>query len=607
MRKELKRVLILMIAAVCSIGLFAASIHLEVENPRGRRSIGVGDTFWISICIKDMDGHLSQPVNVPGCDIVYFSQTAHSSSSTWVNGKSSYSSQTIYTMTLKARKEGSYSFGPVSVGNVKSNSVKFSIGAAGSNSPSGTAQQGGANSSAQNGNGNPVYIGKGDDKLFLRASVSKTTAYEQEALVYTIKLYSSYAGVKFVGATSAPVFDGFVIEESKINTMQLDYETYNGKTYATAVIARYIIFPQMAGDLKVLGNTYTVSVNSQEYYADPYFGQLAVNRPVQLNVKPNDLAVNVKALPTPRPANFSGGVGKFSMSSEIRSTELRTNQAASVIYKVAGAGNLKYVKLPDLNTMYPAQLEVYSPTTEVNSSVQGGNTSGTVIFDYSFMPLETGQFKIPSVDLVYFNPETGKYETSSAKGYTIDVSKGEVSAKSQTKDRLIFHKKLQPVNEKDTNISLMADSWIYSLWYIIPLLLLVLTFFFYRKHLKELSDLSLLKSKKANKVAKKRLRKAESCLKLNKSDNFYDEMLSAVWGYISDKLGIPNSDLNRDNIRQQLLEKGVSDDVLMQVINLIDECEFAKYSSQSGQNDMSTIYNHGCEVIDKLENTIKKR
>ena len=601
--KRVKNILVILISLFCFIVADAAKVSMQVEMPRGKRGIGVGDTFWISVKLTDIDSKLSQLSNVPGAKLVYFSQTGRSSQSTIVNGNFSHTTSVTYTMTLKAEKEGNFKFGPLTVDGIKSNTVSYSIG----KKDTSLSQSGGQSSSSQDDQNGPKFIGKGDDKLFLRANVSKTSAFEQEALVYTIKLYSSYAGVKFAGATSAPTFDGFVIEESKINTIQMDYETYNGKTYATAEIARYIIFPQTTGDLKVLGNTYTISVNSQEYYKDPDWGHLTINRPVNLNVKPNDLIVKVKPLPSPRPANFSGGVGEFEIKSELQNSKLKTNHAASIVYSISGSGNLKYLKLPDLNNIFPSQLEVYSPSVKENIAVNSNNTVGDISFDYSFMPLEEGEYAIPSVELVYFNPSTGKYETKQAKGYNVEVTKGEVSSKSQKKDRLVYNTKLEDVGVNKSSTKLIVDSLSYWLWYIVPILLLIIAISIYRRRINDLADIDLLKSKKANKVARKRLKKAEICLRAKDVDKFYDEILSAMWGYIGDKLRIPISDLNRENVRQKLGDAGVNSEDLDSLISLIDECEFAKYSSSLGQISMDNVYMHACDVINKLDNSLKSK
>ncbi|MDE6299867.1 MAG: BatD family protein, partial [Muribaculaceae bacterium] len=360
----------------------------------------------------------------------------------------------------------------------------------------------------------PRFIGKGNGNLFLKADVSRSTAYEQEALVYTVKLYTTYDAIKFIGATAAPKFEGFVVEESKDISTSLEYETYNGKTYATAIIARYIIFPQMQGQLKVLGNTYTVSVDEREYYQDPFWGSMSVPKSLQLNVTPNDLTINVKGLPQPVPANFSGGVGQFKIASELPSQNFLSNQAASVVYTVTGTGNLKYVKLPDLNALYPPQLEVYSPTPEVNATVGRSNVSGSARFDYSFMPLEPGSFTIPSVELVFFNPQSGKYETSVARGYNIIVGKGKGSEKSQTRGNLSFRPELKKVGD---NLAFSHTPYVYKwgywLWFILPVLILAGVATYYRAYLKANADILAVRSRKASKMARMRLRKAERCMR----------------------------------------------------------------------------------------------
>lgn len=586
-----------------------AGVRLSLDMPRGKRSIAVGDVFYIYYTVADIQASAEKPRSVPGANILYFDRTGQSSSFTSVNGHTTQSSSVTYTLTLRAVKEGSFSFGPVSVGGARSNTLSYTIGAKGSNAaPQQNQRQQGSHADPYGNtdpNAGPKFIGKGDGNLFLRASVSKTSAYEYEALVYTVKLYTSYAAIKFIGASAAPKFEGFVIEESKDVSQSLTYETYKGKTYATAVIARYIIFPQMKGSLKVLGNTYTVSVDEREYYHDPFWGEMSVSRPLQLNVTPNDLVVNVRSLPQPQPANFSGGVGKFSIASKLPTGTLRTNQAASAVYTVTGTGNLKYVKLPELNAVYPPQLEVYSPTTDVKSTVGSSNVSGFVRFDYSFMPLETGNYHIPDVSLVYFNPETGRYETSVAHGADMHVEQGTASSKSQTKEKAVFHPALMSGGHLAKDHSAMIRHFSYWLWYIIPFCLLVASVIVYRRHIKANSDIILVRSRKANKMARTRLRKAAACMRRKDAEHFYDEMLLALWGYLGDKLRMPTSELSRENVAETLRGHGVAEDISQRVIALIDDCEYAKYAPSAAGGNMTSVYDSATSLINELEDAFK--
>ncbi len=606
MNKALLKILPLLIILSLALPVAAASVHLSVSMPRGQRSIGVGERFYITYEISNSDASPSRPSQIPGAKMLYFERTGQSSSYTNVNGQVSQSRSTIWTLTAKATKEGAYTFGPVVVGGVKSNTVKYTVGKAQNESQSripASPQRGGIDSD----DSKPKFIGKGDGNLFLRASVNKTTAYEQEALVYTVKLYTSYDGIKFIGATDSPKFEGFVVEESKAISNSLSFETYQGKSYATAIIARYIIFPQMQGKLKVIGNTYTVSVDQREYYHDPFWGNMSMSSPLQLNVTPNDLEIDVKALPQPQPADFSGGVGNFTISSSLPSNSLLTNQGASIVYTVNGTGNIKYLKLPDLNTLFPSEIEVYSPEIDVRANVGLSNVEGSAKFDYTFIPLEEGTFQLPAVNLCFFNPSTGAYQRVSAKGYNVKVGRGKASSKSQTRNRLRFMPDLMKVDDSlsDNHAPMVYELWYWSI-YAFLITALIIAVLVYRKRINDLANIEAVKSRRAGKIAKKRLKKAEICMKRGDSSNFYDEMLRALWGYIAHKLKMPTSELTRDNVRQRLEDSSIPEGVITKVLGLLDDCEYAKYTPLANGMNMENLYSQATEVISELEEAFRK-
>ena len=595
-----------------------AGLTIRVQGSRGGNQIPVGSTFYITYTLTNTEGEPKAPASVPGGRLMYFTLTGQSSSFTSVNGRTSQSVSLTYTATCRAEKEGSYKFGPVTVGDQRSNEVSYQIvsaeaaaraqgGPAAGNGRQGSRTQGDPYGQGRAQSDEPTFIGKGNDKLFLRASVSKTNAYEQEALVYTVKLYSTYTPIKFIGATDAPKFDGFVIEESDDISRQLNYETYEGRQYATAIIARYIIFPQMAGKLVIKGNTYTVSTDEQEYYSDPYYSTMTVRRPIQLNVTPNDLTVNVRELPSPRPADFSGGVGQFRITSSLPSSDFASNQAASISYEVSGAGNLKYIHLPDLNSLYPKQLEVYSPSVDVQASVGSANVNGKVVYDCSFLPLEPGHFNIPAVTLTYFNPATGQYEKTTAKGYSINVARGKESEKSQTRSTRAFDKKLLVPDPLAKIHTPLIDRFSYWLCYILSSLILGGIVWYYRKIVALKADQMGLRSRKAAKIATRRLRRAADCMKRDNKDKFYEEMLKALWGYVSDKLKIPTSDLTKENVVAKLEASGVSQPTVASFLKLVEDCEFSKYSSNQGDLTMQQIYDEGADVINQMASSFKKR
>lgn len=605
----LRKIHILLLALILTASsAFAASVKVSVSPQRGKSRIEVGDLFYLTIEVNNITSLPAKPDNVGGARLVYFDRTREESGFSSINGVTSQSYAATYTATLRATKEGSYSYGPINVGGVKSNQIRYSIGSASPSVQNNSATPDPvASGQSDDASDKPKFIGKGDGNLFLRASVSSTTAYEQQAIVYTVKLYTTYDAIKFVGATAAPKFDGFVIEESKDISSQLSFETYQGKTYATAVIARYIIFPQMTGNLKVSGNNYTIAVDRREYYHDSFFGNMSFSTPLQLNVSPNDLVVNVKELPSPKPADFSGAVGSFKLTSQLKNSQFRTNQAGAIVYTLSGTGNIKYVQLPDLSAQYPPELEIYTPTTKQDITVGSTSVSGTVSFDYSFMPLEEGDFKIPDIRLVYFNPESGKYETSVAKGYSVHVGKGSSVKEDSGRVHLKFDSELQKVDVS----SLAKDKkpYVYTvgywLWFVLSLVILTCAVIIYRRYVSAHSDMVAFNSRRADKLARKRLKKAAVALRRNDSDKFYDELLIALWGYLGDKLKMPTSELMRDNVRQVLVSRGVKEDVIDTFIKIIDDAEFAKYSSAGGSADLNRFYREAVDIINRLENEFK--
>lgn len=606
MKRTLLHILVLVIALI-AVPAYGQKVRLEL---RGQSDvIAPGDKFQIQLKV---DRSLrANPANLStsfkGAKMLYpWQEMGFSHVTNIVNGRVVRNdNDMVYTVTLRAETKGKYSFGPVTVGGHKSNVLTYEISDA---APSGGRPQNGYGQvPSLPGNvrpapgGGPTYIGTGDNQLFLVANVSKTTAFQQEALVYTVTLYSSYSNIHFLGATEAPKFDGFVLEDSRQAAANLHVATYKGKRYLSAEIARYVIFPQMEGQLKIIGNKYTITAESRSYYADPDFPMLSYGSPVQLSVKPNDLTVNVLPLPQPQPAGFSGGVGKFSITASPTRTDLFTNQASGIVYTVTGSGNIKYVSAPNLEAVFPPQLELTAPTSKVTANPSGGTVTGSVRFDYSVMPLETGVFAIPAVEFVYFNPETRSYQTARASGYTLRVEQGKSSERSQTKQKANFSAELLPVtSDLRKNHTDWFGSWIYWIWYLLAAVLTAVAVPVVLRYRKSQSDLVALHSRKANKIAARRLRQARKAMEKGDTELFFTEILSGLWGYAADKLRMPGSELNRDNVKDRLEQHGVPAAVSDEFIRLIDEAEFARYAV--GAVSTQQIYAAATSLIKEIEN-----
>jgi hypothetical protein len=241
----------------------------------------------------------------------------------------------------------------------------------------------------------------------------------------------------------------------------------------------------------------------------------------------------------------------------------------------------------------------------VDAKATASNMTGSVKYDYSFMPMQEGSYQIPRVELVYFNPDTKQYETAYAQGYTINVAKGKDSSKSQTREKAVFNPDLMEVGNLSHTHNLFVGTLGYWLAYIIPFLALVIVAFWRRAYIKANADIIAVRSRKAGRVATKRLKKAAACMKRGDVEAFYDEILSSLWGFAADKLKMPGSELNRDNIRENLTSRGVENDVIDDFIHIIDESEFAKYAPGSAAAQMNDTYSKASDIINAINKSIK--
>jgi hypothetical protein len=136
-------------------------------------------------------------------------------------------------------------------------------------------------------------------------------------------------------------------------------------------------------------------------------------------------------------------------------------------------------------------------------------------------------------------------------------------------------------------------------------LLIFLVFLFLRREfIRRNSDINAVRNRKAGKVAGKRLKEASACLKRNETDRFNEEILKAIWGYLSDKLNIPVSELTRSNAISALEARGINDEMIKKLKDILDYCEYARYAPSAESSREEDIYNGASEFITSLENSI---
>lgn len=324
------------------------------------------------------------------------------------------------------------------------------------------------------------------------------------------------------------------------------------------------------------------------------------------------LTIDVKALPDKR-ADFSGGVGDLNISSSINSTSVKTNDAVTVKLVISGTGNLKLLSNPEVK--FPEDFEIYDPKSENNFRLTSDGLSGNKVIEYLAIPRNPGDYKIPPVSFTYFDVKSKSYKTLTTEGYDLHVEKGEGNA-TQTIANFTNKEELKVLNEdirfiKQNEVKLTPRGSFffgtpgYWLFYLIPALVFIVFFVIYRKQIAANANVAKVRTRKANKVAVKRLKLAGKLLTDNKKDAFYDEVLKALWGYVSDKLSIPMSRLSKDNIEEELRNYGVDDTLIAEFLKVLDNCEFARFAPADANQGMDKIYAEALDIISKMEGSIK--
>jgi len=541
--------------------------------------------------------------------VIYGPAVSHSYSSSWVNGKSSSSSSEEYTMTYRATATGKCHVGTASIvaGGKRMATKAFTIDVLPSGShPSRQSQQ---TPGAPTPYSDPMTQTadkevSGKD-LFVRIEMSKPRVYEQQAVVCTIKLYTKYQISQFM-PTIQPSFDGFLIEEIPVQPALNKVETLNGERYMTAILKKCILYPQQSGNLTITSGNYDVSVVQFDTFKS-IFG--SISKPIEkdLKVTSNKATVHILPLPEPKPASFTGAVGRFNVTTDLKpATGLKTYSAATYRYIISGTGNIKYIKAPEVQ--FPDQFDVYDPKTDAQVNDGAGDMSGRVVMDYTFIPQYAGEFDIPAGEFSYFDPETGRYETVTIPARHLTVAKGEGQPSNHYRMK---NMDIRPIKSGDLGLEkshdYIVDSWTYWLWFLLPLLALVGLLLYYRKQLRERADVRRMRSKRASKVAQRRLKAARGFASRGDRSGFYAEMLNALWGYMSDKLSIPVSELSKDNINAELEQYGIDEQLRQAAIDLIDKCEFAQYAPELASGDMNAVLDEAASVIDRLESVKRKK
>lgn len=572
-----------------------------------------GDQFRLTFTVNTQKVKDFRAPSIKGFEVLMGPSRSSQNSTQIINGKVSSSSSITYTYILMAGKEGTYNIPAASIvadGETKiSNSLQIKVLPADDASAS-SAQGGSASSSRSQAVGSKIT----DKDLFITASASKTKVYEQEAILLTYKVYTVVDLRQLYG--DMPDLKGFHTQEVELPAQKtFSLEHYNGRNYNTTVWRQYVLFPQQSGTMEIPSITFDGVVAQRINSGDPFdaFFNGGTNYvEIKKKIVTPKLKINVAALPS-KPADFSGAVGTFTMASSINSKSVKTNDAVTIKLTVTGTGNMKLIGTPEVK--FPQDFEVYDPKIDNQFNLTREGLSGLKTYEYLAIPRHAGKFTIPAVSFTYFDLKTKTYKTLKSEEYVINVEKGQGNADQVIADFTnkesvkMLGNDVRYIKRGTTQFAQRGDYFYgttaYWMWYIIPFVLFVGVILMYRKQAMDNANTAKMKTKKANKVAVKRMKLAGKLLSENKKNEFYDEVLKALWGYISDKLSIPVSQLSKDNIEQELSRYGVNEELVKAFINVLNDCEFARYAPGDENEAMDKVYTASIEIISKMENSIK--
>ena len=582
--------------------LVTTTISAQRVHCSAPRSVEVGSKFQIEYVIDASDVSAFRLGNIPeGIEILYGPNQSEVSSYQYVNGHLSGSTTVTVSYVAMATRGGNFTIPPAMVvaNGRRMSTESMRVRVNGSAPAAATAQSRGGGREEKTV-GNP---GHGD--LFILVSASKTHVHEQEPVMLTYKVYTTLNLTQLNGAM--PDLKGFHTQEVKLPQQKnFHMETFRGKAYNTVTWSQYIMYPQMTGSLKIPSITYHGIVMEEDRSEDAFFtggGYKEVPR----DVTAPGITIQVDPLPA-KPKDFSGGVGKFNISAQLAKTEVRAGDPINLRLVLSGTGNLKLVKEPAVQI--PSDFDKYDTKITDKTKLSEAGVEGNMIYDYLFVARKEGTYTIPAIRFTYYDTGSNSYKTITTQPFTIKVDKGNGNGGMSDFDS-DENKDIRPIKTGNTSVHKIGDFFFGSVayWAIIVVLLAVFAFLFYsfRKTVLMRSDIVGMKRNNANKIATRRLRRADELMLKGKSSEFYDEVMRALWGYVSDKLSIPVEHLSSDNISEKLSTLGVDDNTINKFTGALHECEFERYAPGDTKGNMDRTMESAMTAIMEIENSLNER
>lgn len=584
-----------------------------------KKQVSVGEQFQVSYELNG-DGKDFRSPNFTNFEVIGGPFSSTSSSVQIINGSVTKTNTQTYSFHLRAIKEGKFTMpqASISVDKKRITSEPIEINVIASNN-------GNRSYSGNNSVNNTSQTSENTREVFLEALPSKRKVYMGEQILLTYRIYYTIP-ISQLSVSKSPSYSGFWTKDITNNngTLQQSSVMRDGKQYNVATIQEIVLFPQKSGTLTIdpLDITCLAQIRQQKNRTQSYdpfedffgdvFGTSYTN--VRKDIKSQPISIEVTPLPTAnQPQSFKGAVGQFTFTSKTDKNELKVNEAFTLTLTVSGKGNIELLELP--KPVFPPDFEVYDPKISTSVKDNALGISGSKKAEYIVIPRVAGNFTLDEIEFSYFNTSLAKYETLNSEAQDIIVNKGEGGSGNNVvytpgqADIKYLGKDILHINTNNSRLRITGTTFYMSTAYIVIICLMIVVFIIalimFKRSVKLNKDQVLARNKQATKVAKRRLNSAYNFLKLNNQNSFYEEFSQALWGYISDKLNIVRSQLSMDTVREIMHSKNVSEDIVNEFIDLLNNCEYARFAPGDSNKKMDDLYQKGIELITKAEKHLK--
>lgn len=590
-------------------GVGNANAQISVSAPS---KVSAGENFRIAYTINTQDVDDFRAGNIPsGLELIAGPYTSQQSSYQMINGHTSSSSSITFTFTVFAARNGVYTIpaahARVRGRNVASRPVRIAV--------SGRARSnGGAPQMHQDGRGQQPRMAQAGSEitgkdLFIKVTANKRRVHEQEPVLLTYKVYTLVDLTQLEG--KMPDLTGFHSQEIPLPQQKsFHVERVNGRPYRCVTWSQYLMYPQMTGSLQIPSITFKGIVVQQNRNVDPFeafFNGGSGYVEVKRNIVAPGLTVQVDPLPA-KPLGFSGGVGKFNITASVSSKEVKAGSPITLRVVVGGTGNLKLIKQPVVE--FPKGFDKYDPKVTDKTKLTNAGVGGNMVYDFLAVPRNQGKYTIPSVSFIYYDVDANAYKTLHTKPFVVNVTPGDGKGTTESFDKIIDND-IHSIKSGETSSSasgkVFFDSAAYWICLLLPLLSFIVLLIVFRRRAIENGDVVKMRGKRANKIARKRLKRASKLMFEHNTAEFYDEVLRTLWGYVSYKLNMPVESLSRENIKEKLAQREVDDDTISKFMSALEECEFERYAPGDEAGNMEKTFRSAMTAIENIEDVMKKR